>query len=204
MKTARNMLILIVIIFLGYFGYNYFLPNKSQPKTSENKIESPVVTLTPSTKLLSYSDTSGFRFQYPDDVKIATLSAGPNDYTSIKLTSQIAKGNISIKVSDSNYNNLTAWVKQNAKSENVIDTTLADMPGKKYENKTGQNIIALDSGDVLFSITADYQDGKNYWSKVMSQISSSFTVAPPQDNSSASNSAGSDSGITDEGEEVVE
>lgn len=176
---------------------------KSQPqkKTISPLLEKKAIpTKTITKKLKEYSDASGFKFSYPEDLKIAVndISASNTLYADLALTSPSKRGSLTIKVSDIT----KTFFDEFLKGKTTIETKLADLPAYQYQEKKKLVTTAYDQG-VQFTLTADLSQEKNYWFNINKQIINLFKFVQPE-TPAASSGGGSEDSVIFEGEETIE
>ncbi len=145
-------------------------------------------------KLNTYTNPSGFSFQYPKSLLLTEKKINDQSiYAWVELTSPQKKGIVSIKLEASDLAKIDDWVG----AGKIKKIKLADLEGREFIDGQKITSIALDQGGILISITTDlllpaYQ-----------QIVSSFIfIQPPQP---TINTTGDGSGdVISEGEEVIQ
>ena len=162
----------------------------------------------PSNTLKEYSDPSGFKFSYPEDTEIEIIDNSDNSvYSDLILTSPVATGSISLKVSDTKYKSIEAWKKDNKELTSgleIQDAKLGDLAGISFGSKKKLTQIVFDQG-IEFNIDVDLQTEKNYWENVYYSLINSFSfVSNTTSTSNASVDTSSGSDVIFEGEEVIE
>jgi len=204
--------ILIITTITGLIIGIVILLVISSQQPSQNKIESKIVSITtqktkPDQK---YSDESGFEFTYSSD-----LSIKPNDklsntqYSQLTITSAKRKGNININVETAVTTNFLEWEKENninIKTNPPKELKMADLQAQQYSLDKKTIIIAYDQG-AMFTLTLDPADSAAYWITNYNKIISSFKIALPEEETSATTATSDqtiDGGVEYEGEEIIE
>jgi len=196
--------ILVLLLAGGSFYYFKFYQRKSSnlvnPLTSQSQTEA---------KLAVWQDPAGFKFSYPEEVKINNHPEDEENYAHLELTSASHPGSILVWMKDNNYKDIQAWVKQeNASgSAQVFDSDLGDHPAQKLAFANPQKMVtaALD-GNAIVLIEVYPQD--SWFNQTYNQILESFEFTPlageitPAE-TSGSSGQGSGGEIIDEGEEIV-
>lgn len=190
----------VLVVILGGFLLALivvFLIQKSKSLSPVSKSQmSPTKAPSSLVQLKSYTDPSGFSFEYPEiflltEKKITDQSI----YAWIELTDPQKKGVISIKLEDSDLTKIDDWIGV-GKMKKV---KLADLEAREFTEKNQITTVALDQGGVLISIITDPV------LPVHQQIVSSFIfIQPPQTTTDVSTSGGGEGDIVFEGEEVIE
>lgn len=206
---------LILISGLIIFTLIFFLVStnkKEAPTTIKGDLQLSAISPTPniSLKMKEYIDPSGFKFSYPDNLKLEKKTPSKTQtYSLLEISSSSYSGKITFDVTGSNFQSIDEWFKdkKDIKTSGVKKIKLGDVEARQYELNKNIVTIAFDNG-VLFTIVANLQDQRVLWNTVNNQIVSSFAfVAPPAD-SSATPSSDSSSSYSDdleyEGEEIIE
>lgn len=213
MKLKILIFLTVVTIFIvGYFAF--FAVNKS------GKLQSPVSDKSGNNlknskkesenivtgKTKEYIDPSGFKFSYPQNLKLAIVDKqDPAYYSSLNLKSQSDKGGITVDITTTKYKTLDEWVKQNKEiASNSRDLKLADLKAKEITSTGKRMVIAVDL-ETLITITASYgSEDQKEWQSRMDTIVSTFKFEQPsvQSENSSVESAGDD--VVFEGEEMIE
>jgi hypothetical protein len=180
---------------------------KSVSPVSQNKeIASPSPAMDKS--LLTYSDTSGFEFQYPKEFSVKKKDLITAQlYSSLELFSTGSAERIGIKAEESSLEMIDGWFKGANKTSvfgEVKKIKLADLDARQFEANNAKTTIALDQG-VLFTLTTNAKKD-SLLLKAYDTIVKSFKFVQPssaiQNNSSTASDDYSD--VVDEGEEVIE
>ncbi|KKR67933.1 MAG: hypothetical protein UU09_C0018G0004 [Microgenomates group bacterium GW2011_GWA2_40_6] len=112
----------------------------------------PTVTSIPTTpvpKLLTWSDPSGFTFEYPEGITINNHPEDTKNYANLTLSSASSEI-MQITMTDNTFKSLDAWVGKSS----AIDTTLGDKAAKKIIINNQTTLACID-GDVLVTITGN-------------------------------------------------
>jgi len=209
--------ILVIILILATVGILGYVVYSSKKKESAGKINTPVVetiVTSPSTSqvdLKKYMDEVGFSFFYMKEVEVKPLVISDNTvYSMLELTSKNNPGKVTIIAKTSFLKTVDDWFKSDVKD--IKKLKLADLEARQIEQEGKIVTVALDQG-VLFEITVDYKENKNFWSEVNNKIIASFVFELPEAPSTTINSnnggvensgASGDEDVIYEGEEVVE
>lgn len=189
---------LIVIIVRFIFG-NQVNP-LSNPSTSQRQVKAEVV---PSNTVKSYTDPSGFTFNYPDNLSLTNNEAtSSSTYADIQLTAKGVNGSLNLKIADSKFTSLNEWMKKNSFS-NPKEVNLGNL--KALEITSNEKIVlgALDSG-VQFIIEVPYAEKKEFWLSVYKKVLADFSFVQPAKDNTSSEDGSSQDAVTFEGEEVVQ
>lgn len=187
------------ILILGIFILNPFKqksivsPNLSQQQTSQT---------IPSKTLKTYTDPSGFSFNYPDNLSLLNNELkDANSYAELQLTVSGVAGSLFLKIADSKLVTIDEWVKTNnsTPTETPKEGKLGNLRALQIKSNDKLVLGALDQG-ILFTIEIPQED---FWKEVLNIVIADFSFAqPPADEVSPGDSSSSD--VTFDGEEVVE
>lgn len=176
---------------------NPLSPVVSFQETASNK---PIV---PSETAITYTDPTGFSFNYPDNLTLAKNDQiDANTYADIQLTAKGVNGSLSLKIVDSKFKSLDDWLKANQTvAKNSTEVKLGNLKAQEVKISDRLLLGALDQG-ILFTIEMPLIE-EQFWMKVYNKILADFTFTPP-DNAGAGGSSVSSGDVSFEGEEVVE
>lgn len=165
-------------------------------------------TPTQEAQLPSWEDPAGFKFSYPDGIKINPHEEDTVNYAHLELTSTGHSGGILIWMKDTNYKDLEDWTKKDpsASSGQVFDSELGGKPAKKVAYVSPKKlVVATIDVDVLVLVEVSL-DEEGYWQGVSDQILSSFEFIPleGEPTSAAPGSGQGGGGVIEEEEEIVE
>lgn len=201
----RLSLTLVSAIILSAVFYMILSSKKNQqiPAAANSKKTTPAVVGS-STDTKQYTDASGFKFNYQDDLVVAAgQTKDQSIYSSLNLTSNKNDGNIDIEVTNSSLKGVQDYLKKNKISisqEKIKKLKLGDLDAWQFEIDNKMTTLAFDQ-DTLFVITANPQKNKDYWSNINNKIVNSFEFVRPDN--TGDNSVPDDN-VTFEGEETVE
>lgn len=204
MKKTILLLTLALGLIFGIYQL-VFAPRKTPLTTSSTNKVAQKAEATPSKTLKTYTDPSGFSFNYPDNLSLTKNEINsPTTYADIQLTSKDVEGSLNLKISDSKFASTEEWVKANqfTISQTPNEVKLGDL--KAVEVTTGNKLLlgALDSG-VLFTIETSLGERKDFWMSVYKSVLTDFSFVQPAKDTAASQGASS-SDVSFEGEDVVE
>jgi len=165
-------------------------------------------TPTQKAQLLTWEDPAGFKFSYPDGIKINPHEEDTANYAHLELTASEHSGGILIWMKDTNYKDLEDWTKKDpsASSGQVFDSELGGKPAKKVAYVSPQKlVVAAIDVDVLVLVEVSL-DEEGYWQEVSDQMLSSFEFIPleGEPTSAAPGSGQGGGGVIEEEEEIVE
>ncbi len=185
----------IVAVTLGFL-LNRPKDQLSSPLSTQNK------QILPSKSLKTYTDSSGFSFNYPDNLSLLNNELkDANSYAELQLTANGMAGSLVLKIADSKLATLDEWVKINnsAPSEIPKEVKLGNLKALEIKHNDKLLLGVLDQG-ILFTI--EILQGKDFWTEVLNIVTADFSFAPPASETSGVDSGSSD--VTFDGEEVVE
>lgn len=205
----NKIAIIIIGGLLAAVTIAVFLTQK--PKTTVSPVSklqpSPTKAASAPAQLKTYTNASGFSFQYPQTfiVKEKKIS-NQSIYAWVELTHPQKKGVISIKLESSDLAKIDDWFTATKKSSikgEIKKVKLADLEGREFTANNQIVTLALDEGGVLISIITNAEINNDFLLPAHQQIVSSFIFAqPPQTSTDTSGDGGEN--IIFEGEEVVE
>ncbi len=191
----KSIVIVGIMLVIGGGAMYYFLPIKG---------EQPVVSTTqklPSQTVKTYTDGSGFTFNYPEDVVLTKQDINDSiTYSNLELTSAKSPGKISVKIQDSDVASIDQWLAKNTKasvSATAKEVKLGDLSAREIQVGDAFVTAALDKG-ILFTIKVDPQKEKDYWVSVYNAILPSFSFVSPSAAPVASSDQSSDDVVLEE------
>jgi len=141
----------------------------------------------------TYNNASGFSFKYPDSFTLSEKEVDESTYAWVELTNSENKEAVSIKLEDSDLNEIDDWFTISKKSDikgEIKKVKLADLDGRQFTTEKGRiTTLALDEGGVLITISGNS-------SSVHQQIVSSFIFTQSTQTTTGD--------VIFEGEEVIE
>lgn len=194
---------LIVAIPLGVGGGILYDHLHNKPSESDEKPFVEAKKL-PSQETKEYKDPAGFSFELPDDVQASASSSLDNfTYADLALTSKVATGSITFKVTDTKLISMDAWLRSREASLGAIkDVKLGELPSKEIKQKNTITTGAIDQ-KILFELRVLPEKKQDYWKQVYKTILDTFSFVNPQA-SETSSSGGFESDVVYEGEEIIE
>lgn len=209
-NTKTLIAALVVVVLLAGTGLYIFTQPKNLTPLTEPTSQTPKDTK-PSETSITYSDPSGFSFDYPDNLSISNLNSGesadPDSYANLQLFSKDVSGSLNLKISDTKLKTLNEWIKSNniSDSNKPIEKKLGELSALEVKTNDRIMLAALDKG-ILFTVEVPKIE-ENFWNPVYDKITSGFTFAQPEvavasTNSNASVTSGEE--VQFEGEEVIE
>lgn len=174
-------------IFLLVGIVSYFVMNQSLPRSSQNITTLPNVKTELSKTEKDYTDSSGFTFNYADNLSLEKKeSTDSATYATVVLTEKNMDGNITITVADTKIKTTDVWLTQNkyaSDSSTITQKQLGGLPATEVKTKEKIMLIAIDKG-ILFSIDTPFSDEEAFWTGGYETVSKSFAFVQPQTESS--------------------
>ena len=195
-----NKITIIIVSGLLVSGIIFvLLTRKINTPASKSQLP-PTKTVSSQPQLKTYANDSGFSFKYPESFTLSEKEVeDESSYAWVELTNPKNKDVISIKLDDSDFEEVDDWFTASNKKDiegEIKKVRLADLDGRQFTNKKNQTTtLALDEGGVLISILGNP-------STVHQQIVSSFIFTQSAQTTTTDTSSAED--IIFEGEEVIE
>lgn len=200
-KPLVAILVGLIIGGIGFGGYLAWLG--SQPKPNIEQAEAPATA----PELLSWRDPNGFSFQYPDGLTVNKHDEDQQNYAHIEFTHPDHPGNIIVWGKDTTAADVAAWAKTEKRfsSASTLDTTFANVPGKKVLLTAPSQIIVGTVDDGIVWTVEGLLTDSDFWTNVHTTIADSFKFIPvgSEEDSAAGNAPVGEEISADE-EEVLE
>ncbi len=198
----KNIIIAIIAILIATSIFVLINSSRTSQKptfpTSQNET---IPSSTLDNNLSTYTDASGFTFQYPHEVLVNKKDLSNSLlYSSVELTATGSAETITIKAEESSINTVDDWFKGNKKTSvfgEIKKIKLADLDARQFEANNAKTTIALDQG-VLFTIATNAKKNSEI-AKGYETVIGSFVFVQPSH--SAQNSSQNQS---DTSSDVVE
>lgn len=142
----------------------------------------------------TYSDESGFSFQYPSSLTVTDETPGDDSYYSMVSLKDPDGAKMTMKVRDDSAASTPKTVGQ------PVSVRLGTLDGKQYQGNGKLTTIATDQG-VLYMIESILDGG--YWEKAHRGIVSTFAFTKPQAESRKTSKPSSGSSVSPSGDDVV-
>lgn len=114
-------------------------------------------------KYLTWEDGAGFKFEYPDGVKIDNHPEDEKNYANLTLTNTNGEGKIEIVMADNTYKSIEAWAGKGA-----LDTILGEKAAKKMVSPDKMTIGLIDE-EVLVTVSRSFNNNpvlEAAWGKI--------------------------------------
>lgn len=198
-----TMLLILVFCLMAIAIKLVFFPSKSSLSSPYSNKQEGKVNIEPSKTLKTYSDPSGFSFNYPDNLSLLNNELkDANTYADLQLTAKGAEGAMHLKISDSKFKSIDEWVKSTGTKETPKEVKLGNLKALEITADDKLLLGSLDSA-VLFTVEIPISEKKDFWMSVYSSVLKDFSFAPPSDNTASGGTNSSDP-VSFESEEVVE
>jgi len=176
---------LAILITLGIGAMAFWqlkLVNRKAKPEAEINIKEAVLPLT---KTLTYEDWAGFKFDYPESLKIEEVEIDDKTvYSSLELTA--ANGEkLNLRVADTEFKNIAEWQKEFEKKYLVTlvkDVLWEEMAARQLVYGAPKRLMTLtiDNG-VLYSLDS-LKDEYEFWEKTQNSIVNSFMFTQTAEN----------------------
>ena len=201
---SKKVIILLVIFMILVIGAIIYI-SRGKEKTVSPVSNKKVSPTSAAKKMKEYTDPSGFKFNYPDDLEVLAKDVSTSNtlYADIIITATASgrKGQITITAEDTT----KTFFDEAFKDKTTIETKLGDVDAYQYQEKSKLITTAYDQG-VRFTLTTDLSQEKSYWFGVNKQIVNSFEFIQPETSTQSTDNSSNSSGdeIIFEGEETIE
>lgn len=154
--------------------------------------------------LATWTDQSGFTFQYPKSLILDIHDEDEENYAHLELTSATNSGSLVVWAKDTDHPDIEEWADQQ-EEKGFIDTKLGGEIAKKLltRGETQKLITSTLYGGYLYQIEVDLED-LDYWNKVYDTVSSTFKFIPVQAEEKSTKVTGNGNQEQDFGQEVYE
>lgn len=197
-----GIVVLLIILVILAVRALFFKKQENSPQSPLSIKSITKQKVEPSTTYIEYTDPTGFKFNYPDNLSLSKQEIEDSSiYASLVLNANGVNGSLNLEIADSKYKSLDEWIKAKAISQTPKEVKLGNL--KALEVKTSDRLLlaALDQG-VLFTIEIPRVE-EDFWMKVYDKFLEDFSFASSSDATPGTNNASSGE-ISFEGEEVVE
>lgn len=203
----RNVVIgLIAVLVIAGAGTSLFLLfRRNSAVLSPTSSEKGAVTsknALPSEKLRQYEDESGFTFSYPEDLTLKKNdSKDARVYADVTLASTGLGGSVSVRVSDTPFTSLESWAKAQKEAASVSrGATIGEFEAYEIITPAKRITAAIDQG-ILFLIETAFEGKEPFWSRVHSEIISTFAFATSAESGQGASSSEDEISVE---EEIIE
>lgn len=202
---SKGNIILVAALIIAAAGAlvgGYFLVGRGGSTKGESPGQSVFTFPSNETKKLTYTDSSGFSFSYPEGISISDITPdGDMYYSVLSLTKGQAAMKISVK--DTSSAKVSDWIEKDKEAPKAATlsgaTTISGISASQYKAGPKLYTVAIDSG-VLFLIEGEADGG--FWEEAQNTVAASFK-REGEDSSSVDSSQGGGDAIYEE-EEIVE
>lgn len=176
---------LAILITLGIGAMAFWqlkLVNHKAKPEAEINIKEAVLPLA---KILTYEDWAGFKFDYPESLKIEEVEIDDKTvYSSLELTA--ANGEkLNLKVADTEYKNIGEWQKEFEKKYLVTlvkDVLWEEMAARQLVYGAPKRLMTMTiNNGVIYSLDS-LKDEYEFWEKTQNLIVNSFMFTQTAEN----------------------
>ncbi|MFH0942650.1 MAG: hypothetical protein V1810_00570 [Candidatus Beckwithbacteria bacterium] len=168
--------LIIGLIVLISAGAGWWL---LKPKASDSFVEKEISIKQARpgvAEILTWQDLSGFSFEYSADLKIAEIELDePTVYSSLEMSGS-EPGKLTLRISDTKFNNINTWQKDFEKKEVINElriVSLDDLSAIQFEYQAPKlrKTVGIDN-KIIYELEAPADDG--YWDNMSEMIRQSF------------------------------
>lgn len=208
------LIIILIALVLGFSGASIYLLRFKQAGVIRSNQNSNIAATPTPVPLKTWTDETGFNFQYPQDMLVNKHDEDKENYAHLEFTHPAHPGSVIVWAKDppvdKNGNaikDISAWISAQKMYEgtSVVDTTLGGATAKKiFLTADKKTVVSAIADDLFFLIEANLNDAP-YWTNVQTGIINSLTFNTAKKNAGSGAVSGDtdSSGAVDE-EEVVE
>jgi len=206
----KKWLLLALIFGVVLVGGGLFLV--FNPFADRSSLVSPLGNESQESKpaLETWDDPAGFKFSYFKGITIDNHQEDEENYAHLELTSPDYPGKILVWMKDKEEKTLDDWVANQEGNPQVFDSELGGQPAKKMAFLSPKKMMTVGFDQEVVIIVEVFPENE-WWDKAYEQIIESFELVPLEKEDKAKVNApgawegsGGESGIIDEGEEIVE
>jgi len=206
-KTWLILISILVVLIIGFVIWFLTKPSSSGSAISPLGNQSEI---NENQTLKAWEDPAGFKFSYPDKIMIDNHPEDEENYAHLELTNTASPGRILIWMKDKAEKDLSTWLTNQEGDFQSFDSELAGQSAKKLAFTTPKKMVtAMFDQEVIILLEVYPED--EWWTRTYDQILNSFELIPLVGEDKAKSQAPGawqpgtgDTGIIDEGEEIVE
>lgn len=205
MRDKLKLPIIILILVLVLIGVPVVLVIKNKKTETVTPLGLGQKQETTLEKIVTYNDSSGFKFDYPENLMVKDVSGTASDvYSSLEISSANQTGKMTIKIIDSPYDSLESYLSSKEASSAGVsrDVIVASMPAKQIQLTNPKRLETVAISDGVMYVIESPLDDQGYWNKIHNQIVSSLTMETQDNPAAASDNSNNDQPAS--GEEVIE
>lgn len=151
---------------------------QSQQKKTVEKVSEELPTNKPTEKVekilkfLTWEDGAGFKFEYPEGIKIDNHPEDEKNYANLTLTMAGETGAIEVLMTDNAYKSVGDWAAKDeaVKTGSAVDTTLEGKAAKKVLVSLEKTVVGIIDSEVLLTLTKNFKEGQVLtaaWDKII-------------------------------------
>lgn len=202
--TKKKVLIMAGTVAIVLVALVFIFVIRQRQVTIINPIQSPeIIQEKKPETLLSYKDTAGFEFKYPENLTVKDASGNLPVYSSLEISKAFSGEKMTVKVLDTDFPSVDTWLKSKEASGagSSRDITLAGMSGKQVQFTNPRRLVTIVISEGIMYFIQSPIDEANLWNKAHNDIVSSFALEQTQ--RSTSQTGGAEDIISEE-EEVIQ
>ncbi len=180
------------------------------PWGSNSSLINPLSQSEEGANLKTWEDPAGFQFSYPEEIEIDNHEEDEENYAHLELSDENHPGKILIWMKDKVEKNLEAWVTNQSGNPQSFDSELAGQPAKKLAFSSPKKLVTAAFDQEVIIIVEVFPEDE-WWNETYQQIIDSFELIPLAGEEESTVNApgawqgsGGETGIIDEGEEIIE
>ena len=168
-KIQAVMIVGVVALVVG----GVIALSRPREEVKEDRVAmSPTEVIKKEYRYLTWNDGAGFKFGYPDGVKIDNHPEDKENYANLTLTSGKGGGRIDVLMTDNSYKSIEEWAGGEA-----LDSEFGNKPAKKIIS-TGKTVVGLIDNEILLTITREF-NGDPLLEEAWEKIGNSFEFVYP-------------------------
>lgn len=163
----------LVLVGAGLTIYSSLKPGQEEFVQTEVNISELATT----EEIAIYEDWAGFRFEYPQQLKVEEIELDDKTvYSSLEIAGLKDK-KIGLRISDTKYEDIDQW-QEEFETGNVIieikDIYWVDMPGRQLSYGAPQKLLSVTVDEQVIYILESPADRGGFWDKTHQMILNSF------------------------------
>jgi hypothetical protein len=196
MFGKKKVIIVFFGVLVGVSGVAIYLAKTNGVNVSKKAIRPSTPTPTPVIDLDTWTDQTGFTFQYPKGLSVNKHDEDTTNYAHVELTAASHPGSVIVWAKDTSWADIDKWVKGDTRLSGAIiaDTTLGSQQGKKalLAGPPQQRIVGTISDNILFTVEGTLTDTE-YWSGIEETVANSFAFSKDANGNTITHGAGDSS-----------
>lgn len=183
MKRIVIFLFLALVLGGGGAGAYLYYSNTSASPISPKGEDAAMVEPTPTPKLVTWDDPSGFTTSYPEGLAVDKHDEDTEHYAHVEFTDPKHPGRLVIWVKDlpKGVTDTTSWGKKISASPSAIlfETTLGGKPAQKVLTSSPAKTVSVGVvyDGVLWIVESELTDS-DYWQSIHDSVTGAFAFKP--------------------------